>query len=178
MRAHQWTAVAAALTTLACNGGLEPTPVCGKNFVGVCGTVTFRVPLPDSLKDSTAQVLLLAYARFPTRTADLFTFQPRPVPFTVPLAALGGPPYFYALALPSDRYEWILAVWQKKSTAPLSPQNADTLLREVGFYRDGADTTSHGSGIVTVTSTGIGSIDFEIDFSQMHRICDYFPPCP
>jgi hypothetical protein len=80
--------------------------------------------------------------------------------------------------LPAGRYEWVLAVWQKKSNAPLSPQSADSLLREVGFYRDGADTTSHGSGIVTVGGVAPDSIDFVVDLSRMHRICDYFKPCP
>jgi hypothetical protein len=176
MRARWWgTAAAAVAAALACNGGLQPTPICGTGFVGVCGTVTYQGQLPDSLKDSTAQVFIIAYATFPASTGALFTFQPRLLPLTVPA---GGPPHFYALPLPAGRYEWVLAVWQKKSTAGMSPQNADTLLREIGFYRDGADTTSHGSGIVTVSGTGTGSIDFVIDFSHMHRICDYFPPCP
>ena len=175
MRARQRTTAAAALATaLACNGGLQPTPACGTGFVGVCGTVTFQGQLPDSLKDSTKAVFIVAYHTFPPAPESLFHFLPFP-PSAIPTS---NATYFYTLPLPNGRYEWVLAVWQKKSAAPLSPQNADTLLREAGFYRDDADTTSHGSGIVTVSGTGTGAIDFVIDFSQLHRICDYFPPCP
>jgi hypothetical protein len=176
MRANRWGSAAAALAAaLACNAGLQPTPVCPTGFVGICGKVTYQGQLPDSLKDSTAKLFMIAYATFPASTSELFNFFPRLTPLTIPA---GGPPYFYALPLPAGRYEWVLAVWQKKSNAPLSPQSADSLLREVGFYRDGADTTSHGSGIVTVGGVAPDSIDFVVDLSQMHRICDYFKPCP
>lgn len=178
MRARRWGSAAATLAAaLACNGGLQPTPAatsCPKGFVGICGTVTFQGKLPDSLKDSTQAVFIVAYRNFPPAPESLFHFLPFP-PAAIPTDSAT---YFYALRLPDARYEWVLAVWQKKSAAPLSTQNADTLLREVGFYRDGADTTSHGSGIVTVSGTGTDSVDFVIDFGHMHRICDYFPPCP
>ena len=178
MRAYRWGAVAAALAAvMACNEGLKPTPAattCPSGFVGICGTVTIQGQLPDSLKDSTQGVFIVAYHTFPSAPESLFHFQPLP-PRAIPIDNMT---YFYTLPLLSGRYEWVVAVWQKKSTAALSQQNADTLLREVGFYRDHADTTSHGSGIVTVGGTGTDSIDFRIDFSHMHRICDYFPPCP
>jgi len=164
----------ALAASLACNQGLQPTPICPTGFVGVCGTVTYQGQLPDSLKDSTQNVFIIAYATFPASTNDLFNYQPRPLPLSIPAA---GSSYAYALPLPPGRYEWVLAVWQKKSASPLSPQNADTLLREVGFYRHGPDSTSHGSGIITV-SGAVAPIDFTIDFSHMHRVCDYFPPCP
>src|SRR6266705_3083730 len=112
----------AAAAAAACNEGLRPTPTCPPGFVGICGLVTFQVPLPDSLRDSTDALFIVAYKNFPT--------------------------------------------------AP------ESLLREVGFYRDDGDTTTHGSGIVTVDGAAADSIDFAIDFNNMHRICTYFPPCP
>jgi len=147
---------------------------CPTGFVGICGTVTLQGQLPDSLQDSTQAVFIGAYHTFPSAPESLFHIQPFP-PSAIPI---DHATHFYTLRVPSGRYEWVLAVWQKKSTAPLSAQNADTLLREIGFYRAGVDTTAHGSGIVTVSGTGTDSIDFVIDFSHMHRICDYFPPCP
>ena len=164
--------VALAVAAAACNEGLRPTPTCPPDFVGICGVVTFRVPLPDSLKDSTDAVFIVAYKNFPTAPESLFNFLPLP-PLTIPTA---GPAAVYAFAVPRGRYEWVLAVWKKKGT--LSAQSADSLLREVGFYRDDGDTTTHGSGIVTVAGGPADSIDFVIDFSNMHRICTYFPPCP
>jgi hypothetical protein len=155
------------LATFACNEGLRPT-VCP----GICGTVTYQGSLPDSLKDSTAAVLIVAYATFPQTPADLLHFQPA-VPAFVDT---GGPPRRYVLQVPSGTYDWVLAVWEKKGGS-LGPQNADSLLREVGFYHNAGDMTSHGTGRVHVTSSGADSINFVIDFTQMHRICDYFPPC-
>jgi hypothetical protein len=177
MHARGWGAVAALAALLACNEGLQPTPApttCPTGFVGVCGTVTFQGQLPDSLKDSTQAVFIVAYHTFPSAPESLFHLLPFP-PRAIPTNA---PTYLYTLPLPNGRYEWVLAVWQKKSAAPLTIQNADTLLREIGFYRDGADTTPHGSGVVRVNATGTDSIDFVIDYGKMHRICDYFPPCP
>ena len=166
--------VAFAGLTVGCNGGLEPTPVCPTTLVGICGTVTFQGQLPDSLKDSTQAVFIIAYKNFPTAPESLFHF----APFPPPVVPTNNASYVYTLSLPAGRYEWVLAVWEKKSAAPLSAQNADTLLREVGFYTGGSDITSHGSGAVTVTGTHVDGIAFVIDFSNMHRICTYFPPCP
>jgi hypothetical protein len=166
-RVSRTALVAAATAALACNEGLRPT-MCP----GICGTVTYRGSLPDSLKDSTAAVLIIAYTTFPQTPADLLHFQP-PVPVFVDT---GGPPRRYVLRVPDGTYEWVLAVWEKKGGA-LGPQNADSLLREVGFYRDAGDTTSHGTGRVHVTGSGADSINFVVDFTNMHRICDYFPPC-
>ncbi|HYT99003.1 MAG TPA: hypothetical protein VEK85_01405 [Gemmatimonadales bacterium] len=163
-------AVAAAV---ACNKGLEPALAptsCPQGFVGVCGTVSFVGQVPES----TARVFVVAFDTFPKSQNDLFKFKPQPTPPNLPL---GGPAFFYTLPLPPARYEWVLAVWQKQGT--LSPTNADSLLRETGFYRDKGDTTAHGSGIVIVNAgTGKDSIDFVVDFNNMHRVCYYFPPCP
>ena len=162
-------ALCAAAVALACNEGLHPTTAC----VGICGTVTYRGSLPDSLTDSTAAVLIVAFSTFPQTPADLLHFQP-PIPAFVDT---GGPPRRYQLGVPNGTYEWVLAVWEKKSTTPLTAQSADSLLREVGFYRDAGDTTAHGTGRVHVTDAGADSVNFVIDFTKMHRICTYFPPC-
>jgi hypothetical protein len=160
----------ALAAAFACNGGLEPAAAPTTCSSGVCGTVTFVGQVPES----TAKVFIVAFDTFPQNQNDLFKFKPQPSPPTVPLT---GAPFFYSLPLPPGRYEWVLAVWQKQGT--LTPTNADTMLRETGFYRDGADTTQHGSGIVIVQAgAGTDSVDFVIDFSNMHRVCDYFPPCP
>lgn len=153
---------------LACNAGLQPTTGCS----GICGTVTYQGSLPDSLKDSTAAVLIVAFATFPQSPSDLLRFA------AVAFVDTGGPPRRYVLQVPNGTYEWVLAVWEKKSHTGLSAQNADSLLREVGFYRNPADATPQGTGRVHVTDAGADSANFAIDFATMHRICDYFPPCP
>jgi hypothetical protein len=163
-------AVAAAL---ACNDGLQPTPApttCPKGgFVGICGTVTLRGAVPGN----TSAVYIIAYNGFPQSRNDLFNFQP-------PLQSLNQLPLdrqsaFYAVKLPSGRYEWVLAAWVDKA---FTLAGADTTLQVAGFYRDGADTTAAGSGIVVVSDSGTDSIDFVIDFGAMQRVCTYFPPCP
>ena len=158
-----------AAVALACNEGLHPT-----TCPGICGTVTYQGSLPDSLRDSTAAVLIVAFSTFPQTPADLLHFQP-PVPAFVDT---GGPPRRFVLPVPPGSYDWVLAVWEKKSATSPGPGNADSLLREVGFYRDGGDTTAHGTGRVHVGAGGADAIDFVIDFTRMHRICYYFPPCP
>ena len=55
----------------------------------------------------------------------------------------------------------------------LTPANADSLLREAGFYRDRTDTTR--PGVVVVSGTGTDSIDFVVDFTNMHPVSFYFP---
>ena len=172
MPSRMWRLALATAATAACNEGLQPTPTCPSGFVGICGLVTFQVPLPDSLRDSTDAVFIVAYKNFPTAPESLFNFLPLPPP-TVPT---NNSTYPYSLQVPNGQYEWVLAVWKKKGT--LTTQSADSLLREVGFYKDDGDTTTHGSGIVTVNGTASDSIDFVIDFGNMHRICTYFPPCP
>ena len=160
------TALVAA--ALACNEGLQPTTATP----AIRGTVTYQGHLPDSLRDSTAAVLVVAFATFPQTAADLLHFA------AVGFVDTGGPPRRYELQVPSGTYEWVLAVWEKRSNTALGAGNADSLLREVGFYRDAGDTTAHGTGRVHVGAAAADSINFVIDFTKMHRICDYFPPCP
>ncbi len=167
------TALRATLTLgalLACDGGLAPTPQsggCPPGFTGVCGTVTFRGAVPDS----TQVVYVVAYAQFPQTTTDLLTF----TPLSPPVLDLPGTPAdtitTYRLPLPAGQYEWILAVWKKVGVLTL--QNADSLLREAGYYRDRGNPAL--PGVVNV-SGGLDSIDFVVDFGNMHPVSFYFPP--
>ncbi len=168
MRPRAWSAVLLWLSIpVSCNEGLQPVPAptsCPHGLVGICGTVRFRGALPDS----TAGVFVVAYPRFPQSRNDLFSFQPPPPLQSLPLAASSA---FYTVALPNGRYEWILAVWQKKGT--ITVQNADFLLREAGSYRSPSDPTKFG--VVVVNGTGTDSIDFVVDFTNMHPVSFYFP---
>jgi hypothetical protein len=158
---------------IGCNDGLAPIPQptrCPQPFIGICGTVTFRATLPDS----TAGLFVVAYPAFPESLRALLTFQPL-LPPRLALPALGDSTTVYALGLPNGVYQWVLAVWQKQGTLKADFSNADSLFKEAGFYRDHADTTAHGSGIVVVNSTGTDSIDFVVDFRNMHSISYYFP---
>jgi len=166
-------ALAAALAAvLACDGGLEPVPqptTCPSGFQGVCGTVTFRGAIPES----TDVVYVVAYAHFPQSQSDLFTFTPAiPPQLALPDSTVPGDTLrFYTLPLPANRYEWVLAVWKKEGT--LTFANADSLLRETGYYRNPADTSLPGA--VSVFGAGTDSIDFIVDFNQMHPVSYYFP---
>jgi hypothetical protein len=164
-------AVAAGLA-LACNEGLKPEPLCGPGFVGICGTVTFVGALPDS----TDAVYIVAYQTFPQSPAELFSFQPVPPTQLALDSASRAKPQVYTLPLPNGTYQWVLAAWKKEGS--LSTANADSLLREAGFYHDDGDTTSHGSGIVTVNRSGTGLVDFVVDFTNMHKVSYYFPAPP
>ncbi len=157
----------AALALLGCNEGLQPVPVptsCPHNFVGICGKLTFRGAVPDS----TDVVYVVAYAAFPQSKNDLFTFQPVP-PVSVPLP--GDSIINYTLPLPNGVYHWVLAVWKKVGNLTIS--NADTLLRETGYYRDPADSTK--PGVVIVNGVGTDSINFVVNFAVMHPVSFYFP---
>ena len=159
-------ALTAALCLLGCNEGLAPTPVptsCPGSFVGICGTVHFTGAVPDS----TDHLYVVAYATFPQSRNDLLTFEPL-IPPTLPLDSTQS---FYTIPLPNGRYEWVLAVWKKVGT--LTVQNADTLLREAGYYRDPADSTK--PGVVVVNCTGTDHVDFLVDFSNLHPVSFYFP---
>jgi hypothetical protein len=153
---------AAAVAAVACNGGLQPIACAG-----ICGTVTFSGTVPDS----TQAVYIVAYHTFPHSRDSLFKFQP-------PLAALqalplGGAPTSYDIPVEPGRYEWVLAVLVKQG---FTLANADSTLREAGYYRDPADTTQ--PGVVSVSAQGTGSIDFRVDFAHMHPPCHYYiPPC-
>src|SRR5260370_8055892 len=89
----------------ACNAGLQPTTGCS----GICGTVTYQGSLPDSLKDSTAAVLIVAFATFPQSPSDLLLFQ------AVALVDTGGPPRPYVLQVPNGPYEWLLPLSEHKT---------------------------------------------------------------
>ena len=157
---------AVSLAALACDEGLVPVPLCPPGLVGICGRVTFRGALPDS----TDLVYVVAYATFPASQNELFTFQPLSPP-TLRLDSLArATPQSYALNLPPGTYHWVLAAWKKLGT--LSPQNADNLLREAGFYRDPTDTSKAGTVVVGGAVTGV---DFTVDFTNMHPVSFYFP---
>lgn len=151
---------------LACDEGLTPVALCPPHFQGICGTVTFRGTLPES----TDVVYVVAYAAFPQSLNDLSSFQPLPPPMLKldSGARAGAQPY--ALSLPNGTYHWILAAWKKVGT--LSAQNADSLLREAGYYRNPADTTQAG---IVVVNGAAGGIDFVVDFTNMHPVSYYFP---
>jgi hypothetical protein len=158
---------AGAIVALGCNQGLAPIPgdgACPPGFVGVCGTVRFRGAIPES----TDAVFVLAYAAFPQSQADLFEFRP-PIPFT-PRLGLGDSITSYQLPLPRGRYEWILAAWKK--VGDISLANADSLLREAGYYRDPSDPSQPGAVMV---DGGLGGVDFVVDFDNMRHVSEYFP---
>jgi hypothetical protein len=160
------------LAALACNGGLEPeraSGICPAGFTGACGTVRFHGTIPDS----TQLVYVVAYARFPQSTDDLLLFQPIPPPVLDLPSGPGDTISTYQLPLPAGRYEWLLAVWKKIGTLDLT--NADQLLREAGFYRNPANPSLAGV-IDVVAGAGRDSIDFVVDFGNMHPVSFYFPP--
>lgn len=156
------------LALLACDQGLQPAPEsggCPASFVGACGTIVFRGAVPES----TQLVYIVAYASFPQQLTDLLTFTPIPPP---QLDLPGSPAdtiTTYQLPLARGRYEWILAVWRKMGTLTL--ENADTVLREAGFFRDSLNPDS--AGVVHITGP-IDSIDFVVDFDNMHPMSYWF----
>jgi hypothetical protein len=159
------------LALLACNDGLHPVPApttCPQGFTGICGHVTFQGTLPDS----TQAVYVVAYHTFPQSRDSLFTFQPSLI--LLQKLPLDSTIAFYTVPLSSGRYEWVVAVWVKQG---FTLANADSTLREAGYYRDPADTTL--PGVVNVYTQGTDSIDFVIDFDHMNPPCRYYsPPCP
>src|SRR2546422_8072104 len=76
-----------AAVALACNEGLQPTTAAP----AIRGTVTYQGHLPDSLRDSTGAVLVMAFATFPQTPADLLHFA------AVAFLDTGGPPRRYEL---------------------------------------------------------------------------------
>ena len=155
------TALAAAL---ACDGGLEPEPICARGLVGVCGTIRFSGTLPDS----TDNVFVAAYTSFPQTCSQLILnrqpFIPSSVPYTDSVS-------LYSVTLLADQYEWVLAVWKKVGNLTLTPQDT-VLLRVAGYYRDPADTTQPGA--VTVPLGGAAdSVDFKVDFDNMRPATDF-----
>ncbi len=161
-------ALAGCIAVAACNEGLQPTPICPPGFVGICGIVTFQGALPES----TQAVYVVAYHTFPHSRDSLFKFQPSLA--LLQKLPLGGTAASYAIPVEPGRYEWVVAVWQKQG---FTLANADSTLREAGYYRDPADASQ--PGVVDVGAQAPDSIDFVIDFGQMHPPCHYYdPPCP
>src|SRR5216117_2018618 len=160
------TAVLALAGALGCNGGLEPAPTCSQGFVGICGTVTFEGTEPDS----TDGVFIVAYSTFPQSRNDLLTFQPFPPPPSLARPFRGS--QIYALPLSTGRYEWVVAVWKKVGAFAPGFSNADSLLKEAGFYHDPTDPTA--PGVVVVNDSSTDSVNFVIDFGNLHPICTYF----
>ncbi len=159
-------ALVAAGVVGACDGGLEPEPICARSLVGLCGTLRFRGTIPDS----TDNVFIAAYATFPQNCNDLINNRrpliPGSVPYTDSAAA-------YSIALDPGIYQWLVAVWKKVGTLTLSP--ADTaLLRVGGYYRDPVDSTQ--PGVVTVPSgagAAPGDIDFVVNFDSLRPATDF-----
>jgi len=158
-------AALAVVAALACDGGLQPQPIpteCPAGFVGVCGTVQLKGAIPDS----TDGVFVIAYRTFPQTCDEIPDF----VPFPPPRIPLGDTVATYTLPLPDGRYEWIVAAWKKIGTLTLTV--ADTaLLREAGFYRDPPGSSTPGA--ITVSGTGVDSVDFVVDLDNLHPITDY-----
>jgi len=152
---------------LGCNDGLQPTPICPPDLVGVCGHVTFKGTEPDS----TLALYIVAFATFPQSRADLFNFRPFP-PQQLAVAAPGDS-VAYSLSLPNDQYHWVVVVWAKVGLNPTDTANADSHLMEAGYYRNPADTTQ--AGVVTVQNSGTAHVDFVVDFGNMHSVSYFFP---
>src|SRR5207244_3111200 len=75
---------------------------------------------------------------------------------------LGGVPTLYNIPVEPGRYEWVLAVWVKQG---FNLTNADSTLRETGYYRDPADTSQPGA--VTVAGGTAATINFVVDFAAL-----------
>jgi len=158
-------ALLATLAAFACDGGLEPEPICGSGFIGACGTAHYTGTPPAT----TDAVFLVAFPTYPTSCSELLTFPPRfrPFPpFELPLPYVDSASY--GLPLSPDRYEWIVAVW--KDTGAITFTVADTTkFRVAGQYRDPADTTR--AGVVTVPSGGaVGGVDVVVDFDTLRSL--------
>ena len=153
-----------AVMVLACDGGLEPEPVCAPTLVGACGTLTFRGAIPDS----TDNVFIAAYLTLPQTCNDLILNRrpviPSPVPYT-------GTSTTYSVALQSGDYHWLLAVWKKIGALHLDATDT-TLLRVAGYYRNPADTTQ--PGVVAVPAGSVArNIDFLVDFDRLQPATDF-----
>src|SRR6266446_17677 len=169
MRRRALAALVVLVCDFACNGGLEPVPVCPPGLVGICGTVAFQGALPDS----TQAVYVVAYHTFPHSPDSLLKF--RPAVTQLQKLPLDRDSAVYAIPVEAGRYEWVVAVWVKQGFTLV---NADSTLREAGYYRDPADTSQ--PGVVNVPTQGVAArIAFLIDFAQLHPPCRYYnPPCP
>ena len=148
----------------ACDGGLQPEPICASTLVGVCGSLRFRGAIPDS----TDNVFIAAYATFPQNCNDLINNRrpliPGSVPYTDSVAA-------YSVPLDPGPYQWLVAVWKKVGQLTLSP--ADTaLLRVAGYYRNPADTTQPGA-VTVPPGAAAGDVNFTADFDNLRPATDF-----
>lgn len=173
MRFRALGALGFALVTGTCDGGLEPEPICGRGFVGVCGTLRFTGSVPDA----TETVFVLAFPRLPQGCEELLTrFPPAFRPFP-PLQY--SPPFpetaTYELPLPPDRYEWVLAVWKKLGGITLTL--ADTaIFRVAGDYRDPANP-AQPAAVIVPSGGAVGGVDFTVDLANLRTVPDVMP-CP
>ena len=166
LRSLHWIVIAAVGTGVwaACDGGLQPEPICAPSLVGVCGTLRFRGAVPAN----TENVFVAAYLTFPQTCTDLIDNRqpviPGSVPFTDSVAA-------YSIALAPGTYHWVLAVWKKPGPLTLTP--ADTqYLRVAGYYRNPADSTL--PGVVTVPSgAAAGDVDFIVNYDSLRPATDF-----
>ena len=157
------TAVGIGLVA-ACDDGLQPEPICAPGLVGICGTLRFSGPIPDS----TDNVFMAAYASFPQNCNELITqrqpFLPPAVPYTDSVTN-------YSMEVPAGSYAWVLAVWKKEGQLTLTP--ADTaLLRVAGFYRDPADSTQRGT-VTVPAGASAGDVNFRVRFDSLRPATDF-----
>ena len=148
----------ALVSVLRCDQGLQPRPLA----TSISGTVTFAGAEPAG----TENVFVVAFPSFPKTTADLYSFVPFP-PQSLRRPFTGSSSY--TIAVPSGRYEWVVAVWKQQGSL------VEANLREAGFYQDPANPPQRG---VVVVNGPLKGIDFVIDFDNMHPVCTYIPPCP
>jgi hypothetical protein len=155
--------VSAALIT-ACDKGLQPEPICASDLIGVCGTIRFRGPVPDS----TDNVFVAAYAAFPQTCNELITNRQPFIPGSVSYTDSVSP---YGVTLPPRTYEWVLAVWKKVGTLTLTPDDT-ALLRVAGYYRNPADSTQPGSVIVP-NGGAAANINFRVEFDSLRPATNF-----
>jgi hypothetical protein len=152
---------------LGCDGGLKPEIASTNCPVGICGVVRFRGAAPDS----TDYVRVVVYASVPRALNELTAFAGVSDPLP-----LGADSVFYSCCitpLPPGAYGWVLIMWKK--VGDLNVNTAPALLREIGSYKDPADTTHFGT-VVVPASGGAGGVNLLGDYGRMHKISDYFPP--
>jgi hypothetical protein len=161
-----WLLVAAVIAVMpaACDGGLQPEPICAPSLVGLCGTLRFRGTIPDS----TDNVFIAAYLSFPQTCTDLIANRQPLIPGSVPYTDSIAP---YSVALSPGTYQWVLAVWKKVGALQLNA-NDTTLLRVAGYYRNPADSTLPGS-VTVPNGAAAGNIDFLVNFDSLRPATDF-----
>ena len=164
--------VAALASVLACDAGLEPEPVCARSLIGVCGTARFTGTAPAQ----TEAVYIVAFPTFPQSCSDLLAFPPRFHPFPpVPLPQPYVDSAAYSIAVPADRYAWLVAVWKKPGT-PTFTVNDTALFRVAGEYPDSSNPAQ--PGVVTVPAgSAVPDVDVVVAFDNLRPVTD-FVTCP